>query len=212
MGRERDVPLPSSAATMAERKQPLDQCGRLDGRSNLTESFVYSELAIRMTELTITATGEALTINGRSWSDAPRSKDLCQIVGCDDLVDGGSVIVDGQAIARFRYFEDLGIAILESMPGGKVWRLAIYLELPPRTRLRKSQYKSYGQEGQRSPKKKFFGKLIIDGKELHPPFRYPMRGQLPFIPPRGPKVSVYVAVTPSEYVQWMGFEYKRETE
>jgi hypothetical protein len=163
-----------------------------------------------MTELTITSNGEGLTVNGQSWSDAPRTEELCHVVGRHDLADGGSVIVDGKPIARFRYFEDLGIAILESIPGGRIWRVAIYLELPPRTRLRKSQYKSYGHEPQRSPKKKFSGQLIICGKELQPPFRYPMRGKLPFIPPKGPKVSVYVAVTPSEFVNWIGFEFKRE--
>jgi hypothetical protein len=165
-----------------------------------------------MTQLTIATNGEALTVNGQSWSDAPRTEELCQIAGYHDLVDGGSVIVDGKPIARFRYFEDLGIAILESIPGGRIWRVAIYLELPPRTRLRKSTYKNYGHEPQRSPRKKFSGRLSIDGKELQAPFRYPMRGKLPFIPPTGPKISVFVAVTPSEYVQWMGFEFKRDTE
>lgn len=165
-----------------------------------------------MTELRITATGEALTVNGQSWSDAPLTEELCQKVGCHDLVDGGSVVIEDKPTAKFRYFEDLGIAILESVPGGRVWRVALYLDLPPGTRLRKSPYKTYGHEPQRSPKKKFHGQLIIDGKPLQAPFRYPMRGKLPFIPPKGPKISVFVAVTSSEFANWISFEFKRNTE
>ena len=165
-----------------------------------------------MIELRISANGEALTVNGQSWSDSPLTEELCHVAGCHELVDGGSVIVDGKPRSKFRYFEDLGITILESVPGGRLWRIAVYLKLPPRTRRRVSQYKTYGQEFQRSPKKKFCGQLIIDGKQLQAPLRYPMRGKLPFIPPKGPKVSVYVAVTPSEFVEWIGFEFRRNTE
>ena len=122
------------------------------------------------------------------------------------------MIVGGKPISKFRYFEDLGLAILESIPGGRLWRVALYLKLPPGARPWVSQYKSYGHEPQRSPKKKFCGQLIIDGKLLQAPLRYPMRGKLPFIPPKGPNISAHIAVTPSEFVDYIAFEFKRNTE
>jgi len=169
-----------------------------------------------MAELRITATGDALTFNGKSWSDAPLTEELCQVAGCHDLVEGSSVIVDEKPRSKFRYFEDLGITILESIPDGRVRRMSIYLKTPPGTRQRISEYKSYGHEFQRSPKKKFCGELIINGKQLQAPLRFtdfPIKGALQFVRrvAIGPKISAFVAA-PSGFVEYVAFEFRRAVE
>jgi hypothetical protein len=169
-----------------------------------------------MTELQISANGEALTINGQSWSEAPLTNQLCKAIGAHDLIEGGSVVVDGKPTAKFKYLEQLGIAILESIPDCRVWRVAVYMQTPTRKRKTLSPYKLYGSVSQRPTEKAFAGVLELNGKQLRSPLRFaqfPITGELLFEHQIavGRKLSASVAVE-SGFVKYVSFEFKRRYE
>jgi hypothetical protein len=167
-----------------------------------------------MAELRICATGDALSVNGESWSVAPQTEALCHAIGSHDLTDGGSVIIDGKPAAKFRYFEKLGIAILESIPESNVGRVVIYMESASRKRKRTSPYKTYGSVSQRPTEKMFCGLLELNGKQLRPPLpfaQFPVMGELVFINQMAFGTNIHVAVAvESGFVEYVLFEFKRE--
>ena len=140
-----------------------------------------------MKEIHIIATGDALTVNGCAWRAAPPLADFCEAIGADpkNLVDGGNIIIQGKPASRFAYFDDLGIGIIESIPGGRVMRISLNMETPSRKRKPpRSDYRSYGAASERRSTAIFQGRLDINGKQLRSPVKatqFPLKGDIPFV-------------------------------
>ncbi len=162
-----------------------------------------------MNEIRISANGDAFTVNGQLWTAAPLVEQLCHALGSNELTDGDPVIVGGKTIAKFRYFDDLGVAVLQSILDAKLWRITIYMETSPRNRP-----SPYGNTGQRPPKKVFRGQLEINGKQLRSPLRFaqfPLKGEFEFINHKasGANVQAFVAED-SGITEYVSFEFNRE--
>lgn len=162
-------------------------------------------------ELHISFTSDALVINGRTWDRAPSTAEVCQAVGPENLIDGDFVTIHGKPVSRFKYFEALGISILETVPEGKVKRISIHMEVTSRKR---NPLSPYGGIGERPTNAMFCGQLDVNGKQLKPPLRFsqfPIDGELRFIDriALGNRLSAFVAVA-SGFVQRVSLEFRKE--
>ena len=137
-----------------------------------------------MNEITVRLTGDELTINGRAWDRAPSIDEFCCALQAADPIDGNPIIIRGKPEAKFRYFDDLGIAIVETIPAKSVRGATIFMEAPPLKIKRRSPYKNYGNTGKRTTKGTFSGTLFLNGRSLRSPVpftAFPLEGDLNFI-------------------------------
>ena len=167
-----------------------------------------------MLEIRIRATGESLTVNGQSWSNSPLTEELCRAIGSSELTDGASIIIDGKPSSKFRYFEKLGVAILESAPEAEVRRLVVYMDVQLRRQKRVSSINPFGAVGQRPTQTAFSGVLELNGKQLRSPLRilqFPAKGELLFVHriAIGPRISAGMAAS-SGFVEYVSFSFKRD--
>lgn len=158
----------------------------------------------------IAVTTDTVIINGHTWSAAPFTEELCQAIGAYNLVDGDSVLFDGKPKLKFRYFDNLGIGILETIPESRVRDITIFMEAPVSRRKTPSPY---GEGGQRPTETTFCGLLELNGQQLRSPLRFarfPLKGQLNFVNRMafGGGVDAHVAVR-SGFVERVSFEFKR---
>lgn len=134
-----------------------------------------------MNKIKISVTSKSVTVNGHTWSVAPSIEELCRALGAHDLTDGSDVIVDKKPSSKFRYFDEFGIGILESIPGAKVTRITVFMHAPPPKR---KPISPYGNTGQRRTATEFLGLLELNGRQLKSPVKFtqfPVKGDLLFI-------------------------------
>jgi hypothetical protein len=161
----------------------------------------------------ITVTSENLTINGHRWESAPSIDDLCQAVGSENWKDGDFIVIQGKPVSKFRYFDELGIGIIETIPDKRVERVSINMQTPPRKRERKSPY---GNTGARSTTGIFGGHLHLNNKMIQSPIKFsqfPIKGDLLFVHriAIGKRLSVSVSQY-SGFVDRIRIGFKAENE
>jgi hypothetical protein len=164
-----------------------------------------------MPELQISVTSGALSINGHTWTAAPSTEQLCQAVGANNLADSPPILYDGKPGKMYRYFDDLGIGILEIIPELLVQRVTIFMETPP-TKRKLLWLSGKGSSGQRLTEKVFGGVLELNGKQLRSPLRFtrfPLKGDLCFVHriAIGTGLSAGVGVKHG-FVEYVGFDFK----
>lgn len=165
-----------------------------------------------MSELQINVTSDSIAINGHTWDSAPSIEEVCRAIGSENLVDGEFINVQGKPAWRFRYFEDLGISILELFPERKVRSIAVHMQTPARKR-RKPDSPYRNTTGFRRPTREAFsGRLHLNGKQLASPLpfsRFPLKGELHFIHriAIGNRVSAGVSVE-LRFVGTVSFDFK----
>ena len=151
-----------------------------------------------MCALQINFASKAISINGQSWTSAPPTEGVCQAIGAYDLVDGPPILYDGNPGKRFRYFENLGLSILEIISTSRVQRVTVHMETPLGKRAKPLSNAKHSP-GQRPTEKPFTGVLELNRKQLRSPLRFsqfPLLGDLRFIHriAMGESMSASVAV------------------
>lgn len=164
-----------------------------------------------MKKIQIIVSSDQLTINGNTWGSPPFIEQVCQAVGSENLTDGDVVVIHGKPESKFRYFDDLGLSILETIPDRRVRRVSIHMQTPP---IKRKPVSPYGNGGERSTKETFCGRLHLNGRELSSPLRFrqfPLNGQLLFVNriAIGNRLSAMVSVV-SGFVQTVTFDFRAE--
>lgn len=134
-----------------------------------------------MNKIRIVARASDLTINGKTWSAAPLTSDLCRALGAEPPQNGDFVIIGRKKESMFRYFDNLGISILEKIPESRVMRIDIHFQAQGGMKKKTSPY---GSGVARITSESFHGILELNGKELTSPLpfgRFPERGDMEFV-------------------------------
>jgi len=162
-----------------------------------------------MTEIAIVATSSSLAINNVVWTEAPQTAELCRALQVDDPLDGDYVIIGRKPDSQFRYFDSLGISILETVGGLRAKRISVHFRAKDEV---KKALSPYGTGGQRATISAFQGSLHLNGRELRRPLHsrhFPASGDLNFIHriAVGPVLSAAVDMG-SQFVETVSFEFR----
>lgn len=163
-----------------------------------------------MPEIEIFATRQTLSINDKVWKCAPELDDVLVALGSARLTDGDFVTINRNPVSQFRYFDEIGISILEAIPEKKVARISVNLQVPHKGPDADSMPI---QPGERATKAHFSGTLHFNGCQLQSPLllnQLPTTGDLVFVNRMafGDNINVMFGVD-SRYVDLVMFEFTR---
>jgi hypothetical protein len=153
-------------------------------------------------------TKDLLEINGHAYGAPMFTQEFCRAIGSAQLTDGAPFLFEGKPDLRYRYFDNLGVAVLETIPKAKVRRVIIFMEVPTRKR------RASGSDNDLRPTKTTFcGLLELNGKQLRSPLpssQFPVKGELTFINRIAFGGSVEAHVVPkSGFIDHVSFDFKR---
>ena len=132
-------------------------------------------------ETIIYVNAACLSVNGVKWKTAPKTMELCSALCSAEPLDGDDVFFNGRKDSKFRYFDSIGISIIETASNQRAKRIAVHFPNGKNSRRVRSPY---GVSGERATTSTFAGILNLNGKELRFPVStndFPFSGELDFI-------------------------------